>query len=162
MCCARTPTTPAELARIEGHLAQYQTLVRNLGLGDNASANDLARHQAQTRAAMEQIDARQAELQGQRRTRHCPGPQRPTACAKPRPNTRPCASAPAPTCRWSFSAFAPSWPTPGPAETDLPFAAELIEVRKLNKRGAVPLSAHWAATACAFWCRGGTHTGCSG
>ena len=34
------------LARIEGHLAQYQTLVRNLGLGDNASANDLAHHQA--------------------------------------------------------------------------------------------------------------------
>ena len=52
-----------ELARIQGHLAQYQTLARNLGLGDNDGADHLISHQAQAQSAIEQIDAREAGLQ---------------------------------------------------------------------------------------------------
>jgi Uncharacterized protein conserved in bacteria len=66
-----------ELARIAHNLAQYQALARNLGLGDHAEADHLVSHQAQAQAAMEQIDAEEAELQADGRTRHRPGPQRP-------------------------------------------------------------------------------------
>ncbi|MBY0409198.1 MAG: AAA family ATPase, partial [Burkholderiaceae bacterium] len=54
-----------ELARTQHHLADYQALARNLGLGANVGVENLPAHQAQAHTAIEQIDAGQPERQAQ-------------------------------------------------------------------------------------------------
>ena len=128
-----------ELARIEGHLAQYQTLVRNLGLGENASANDLPTTRpspggdgADRRSQAElQASAEHAIAQAHNATPACANPGRIRRRA-PAPWLQPADGVPA----LSRRAGRTTWALP---ETDLPFAAELVEVRQAEQvwRGAI-------------------------
>ncbi|MBA4060473.1 MAG: hypothetical protein C0470_08890 [Verminephrobacter sp.] len=129
-----------ELARIEGNLAQYQTLVHNLGLGKNASANDLARHQVQAHAAMEQIDAEQAALQAQAEHAIAQAHNAHTSLRETQAEYDAVRQRPGSNLPMEFQRFraelADYLDLP---ETDLPFAAELVEVRQAEQawRGAI-------------------------
>lgn len=129
-----------ELARIEGNLAQYQTLVHNLGLGKNASANDLARHQAQAHAAMEQIDAEQAELQAQAEHAIAQAHNAHTRLRETQAEYDAVRQRPGSNLPMEFQRFRAELADHlGLPETDLPFAAELVEVRQAEQawRGAI-------------------------
>ena len=129
-----------ELARIEAQLAQYQTLVRNLGLGEHAGAEELGHHQAQAKAAMEQMDARQAELQASAEDaiaqahnahKHLTETQTEYDAVRQRPGSN---------LPMEFQRFRTELTDHlGLPESDLPFAAELVEVRKAEQawRGAI-------------------------
>lgn len=129
-----------ELARIEGNLAQYQALVHNLGLGENASANDLARHQAQAHAAMEQIDAEQAELQAQAEHAIAQAHNAHTRLRETQAEYDAVRQRPGSNLPMEFQRFrAELADYLGLPESDLPFAAELVEVRQAEQvwRGAI-------------------------
>ncbi len=129
-----------ELARIEGNLAQYQTLVHNLGLGKNASANDLARHQAQAHAAMEQIDAEQAQLQAQAEHAIAQAHNAHTRLRETQAEYDAVRQRPGSNLPMEFQRFRAELAEHlGLPETDLPFAAELVEVRQAEQvwRGAI-------------------------
>lgn len=129
-----------ELARIEGNLAQYQALVHNLGLGENASANDLARHQAQAHAAMEQIDAEQAELQAQAEHAIAQAHNAHTRLRETQAEYDAVRQRPGSNLPMEFQRFRAELADHlGLPETDLPFAAELVEVRQAEQawRGAI-------------------------
>ncbi len=129
-----------ELARIEGNLAQYQTLVHNLGLGKNASANDLARHQAQAHAAMEQIDAEQAALQAQAEHAIAQAHNAHTRLRETQAEYDAVRQRPGSNLPMEFQRFRAELADHlGLPETDLPFAAELVEVRQAEQawRGAI-------------------------
>ena len=128
------------LARIEGHLAQYQALVRNLGLGDNASANDLAHHQAQAQAAMAHIDARQAELQASAEHAIAQAHNAHTRLRETQAEYEAVRQRPGSNLPMEFQRFRAELAEHlGLPETDLPFAAELVEVRQAEQawRGAI-------------------------
>ncbi len=128
------------LARTEAQLAQYQTLARNLGLGAHAGADDLGRHQAQAQAAMQQIDAGQAQLQAQAEQaiaqahnahKHLSETQAEYDAVRQRPGSN---------LPMEFQRFRTELAEHlGLPEGDLPFAAELVEVRKTEQawRGAI-------------------------
>lgn len=129
-----------ELARIEGNLAQYQTLVHNLGLGKNASANDLARHQTQAHAAMEQIDAEQAALQAQAEHAIAQAHNAHTRLRETQAEYDAVRQRPGSNLPMEFQRFRAELADHlGLPETDLPFAAELVEVRQAEQawRGAI-------------------------
>ncbi|HRG06736.1 MAG TPA: hypothetical protein PLX86_11655, partial [Acidovorax defluvii] len=129
-----------ELARIEGNLAQYQALVRNLGLGDNASANDLAHHQAQAQAAMAHIDARQAELQASAEHAIAQAHNAHTRLRDTQAEYEAVRQRPGSNLPMEFQRFRAELAEHlGLPETDLPFAAELVEVRPTEQawRGAI-------------------------
>ena len=129
-----------ELARIEGNLAQYQALVRNLGLGDNASANDLAHHQAQAQAAMAHIDARQAELQASAEHAIAQAHNAHTRLRETQAEYEAVRQRPGSNLPMEFQRFRAELAEHlGVPETDLPFAAELVEVRPTEQawRGAI-------------------------
>lgn len=129
-----------ELARIEGNLAQYQALARNLGLGENASANDLARHQAQAHAAMEQIDAEQAALQAQAEHAIAQAHNAHTRLRETQAEYDAVRQRPGSNLPMEFQRFRAELADHlGLPETDLPFAAELVEVRQAEQawRGAI-------------------------
>jgi uncharacterized protein YPO0396 len=143
-----------ELARIAHNLAQYQALARNLGLGDQ-------RQRPTTCPATRPKPRRRWSRSTQKRPSCRPRPNTPSprpttptpACATPRPNTTPCASALAPTCPWSFSAFALSWPSTWACQkATCPLPPSWSKCAKPSRPGAAPSSVRWAATACAFWC----------
>lgn len=129
-----------ELARIQGHLAQYQALARNLGLGEKAGADDLGRHQQQAQAAMEHIDTRQADLQARAEHaiaqahnahKHLSETQTEYDAVRQRPGSN---------LPMEFQRFRAELADHlGLPESDLPFAAELVEVRKAEQawRGAI-------------------------
>ena len=143
-----------ELARIAHNLAQYQALARNLGLGDHAEADHLVSHQAQAQAAMAHIDARQAELQASAehaiaQAHNAHTRLRDTQAEYDAVRQRPGSNLPV-----EFQRFRAELAEHlGVPESDLPLPPSWWKCAKPNKRGAVPLNAHWAATACAFWCR---------
>ncbi len=128
------------LARTEAQLAQYQTLARNLGLGEQAGADDLGRHQAQAQAAMQQIDAGQAQLQAQAEQaiaqahnahKHLGETQAEYDAVRQRPGSN---------LPMEFQRFRTELAEHlGLPEGNLPFAAELVEVRKTEQawRGAI-------------------------
>ncbi len=129
-----------ELARIEGNLAQYQALARNLGLGDNASANDLAHHQAQAQAAMAHIDARQAELQASAEHAIAQAHNAHTRLRETQAEYDAVRQRPGSNLPMEFQRFRAELAEHlGLPETDLPFAAELVEVRQAEQawRGAI-------------------------
>lgn len=128
------------LARMQAQLAQYQTLARNLGLGEHASANDLARHQAQAQAAIEAMGARQAELQASAENAIAQAHNAHTRLAETQAEydavrQRPGSNLPVEHQRFRAELAEHL----GLPETDLPFAAELVEVRKTEQawRGAI-------------------------
>ncbi len=129
-----------ELARIQGHLAQYQTLADNLGLGKKAGASDLLRHQAQARAAMDEIDARQPELQASAeqaiaQAHNAQARLNDTQVEYDAVRQRPGSNLPMEHQRFRAE-LADHLGLP---ESDLPFTAELVEVRKAEQawRGAI-------------------------
>lgn len=129
-----------ELARIEGNLAQYQALVHNLGLGKNASANALARHQTQAHAAMEQIDAEQAALQAQAEHAIAQAHNAHTRLRETQAEYDAVRQRPGSNLPMEFQRFRAELADHlGLPETDLPFAAELVEVRQAEQawRGAI-------------------------
>jgi len=129
-----------ELARIQHQLAQYQTLARNLGLDPNAAVDDLSSHQANAQAAMEQIDAHQAALQASAehaiaqahnaKTR-LNDTQAEVDAVRQRPDSN------LPVEHQSFRTDLAD--NLGLPESDLPFIAELVEVRNTEQawRGAI-------------------------
>lgn len=128
------------LARIQNHLAQYQTLARNLGLGANAGADHLSIHQAQAQTAMAQIDAGQAELQAQAeraiaQAHNAQVQLEHTQAEYDAVRQRPGSNLPMEHQRFRTDLAGHL----GLPESDLPFAAELIEVRKGEQdwRGAI-------------------------
>ena len=129
-----------ELARIQGQLAQYQTVVRNLGLGEHAGADDLGHHQAQAQAAMEQIDARQAELQASAEHAIAQAHNAHTRLSETQAEYDAVRQRPGSNLPMEFQRFRTDLAEHlGLPETDLPFAAELVEVRKAEQawRGAI-------------------------
>jgi uncharacterized protein YPO0396 len=129
-----------ELARIQGQLAQYQTVVRNLGLGEHAGADDLGHHQAQAQAAMEQIDARQAELQASAEHAIAQAHNAHTRLSDTQAEYDAVRQRPGSNLPMEFQHFRTDLADHlGLPETDLPFAAELVEVRKAEQawRGAI-------------------------
>ncbi|MGB3449414.1 MAG: ATP-binding protein [Giesbergeria sp.] len=129
-----------ELARIQGQLAQYQTVVRNLGLGEHAGADDLGHHQAQAQAAMEQIDARQAELQASAEHAIAQAHNAHTRLSETQAEYDAVRQRPGSNLPMEFQHFRADLADHlGLPETDLPFAAELVEVRKAEQawRGAI-------------------------
>ena len=129
-----------ELARIAHNLAQYQALARNLGLGDHAEADHLVSHQAQAQAAMEQIDAEEAELQADAehaiaQAHNAHTRLRDTQAEYDAVRQRPGSNLPV-----EFQRFRAELAEHlGVPESDLPFAAELVEVRQAEQawRGAI-------------------------
>ncbi|MBX9832693.1 MAG: AAA family ATPase, partial [Burkholderiaceae bacterium] len=129
-----------ELARIQGHLAQYQALARNLGLGEKAGADDLGRHQQQAQAAMEHIDARQAELQASAEQAIAQAHNAHTRLAETQAEYDAVRQRPGSNLPMEFQRFRAELADHlGLPESDLPFAAELVEVRKAEQawRGAI-------------------------
>ncbi|HAU58359.1 MAG TPA: hypothetical protein DCW87_12930 [Comamonadaceae bacterium] len=128
------------LARIQHHLVQYQALARNLGLGDNAGADDLASHQAQAQAAMEEIDARQAELQVSAENAIAQAHNAHTRLTETQAEYDAVRQRPGSNLPVEFQRFradlADHLNLP---ESDLPFVAELVELRKTEQawRGAI-------------------------
>lgn len=128
------------LARMQAQLAQYQTLVRNLGLGEHASADDLGRHQAQAQAAIEAMDARQAELQASAEHAIAQAHNAHTRLAETQAEYDAVRQRPGSNLPVEFQRFRAELAEHlGLPETDLPFAAELVEVRKAEQawRGAI-------------------------
>ncbi|MBP3979365.1 AAA family ATPase [Acidovorax sp. JG5] len=129
-----------ELARIQGHLVQYQALARNLGLGENAGADHLSHHQAQAQAAMEQIDARQAELQASAEHAIAQAHNAHTRLTETQAEYDAVRQRPGSNLPVEFQRFRTDLADHlGLPESDLPFAAELLEVRKAEQawRGAI-------------------------
>ncbi len=128
------------LARMQAQLAQYQTLARNLGLGDHASADDLGRHQAQAQATIEAMDARQAELQAQAEHAIAQAHNANTRLTETQAEYDAVRQRPGSNLPVEFQRFRAELAEHlGLPETDLPFAAELVEVRKAEQawRGAI-------------------------
>ncbi|MFN7043075.1 MAG: ATP-binding protein [Acidovorax temperans] len=129
-----------ELARKQHNLAQYQTLARNLGLGANASADHLALHQQHAQTATAQLDAGQAELQASAeraiaQARNAQDRLEQTQAEYDAVRQRPGSNLP-----MEFQRFRTDLADHlGLPEGDLPFAAELVEVRKAEQawRGAI-------------------------
>ncbi len=129
-----------ELAHIQGHLAQYQALARNLGLGEHAGTDDLDHHQAQAQAAMEHIDARQAELQASAENAIAQAHNAHTRLAETQAEYDAVRQRPGSNLPMEFQRFRTDLADHlGLPESDLPFAAELVEVRKTQQawRGAI-------------------------
>ena len=129
-----------ELARTQNHLADYQALARNLGLGANAGAENLPAHQTQAQAAIEQINAGQVELQAQAESAiakahnaqaHLDQTQAEYDAVRQRPGSN---------LPVDFQRFRADLAHHlGLPEDDLPFVAELVEVRQAEQgwRGAI-------------------------
>ena len=153
-CCRERCTTPAGRWRNPGQPGAIR--LAQPGAGDQTPVADHAHHQAQAQAALARIDARQAELQADAERAIA----RPTTRIHPPERSgRIRRRAPAPwlqLCRWSSSAFVPSWPTTWACGNRRPFAAELVEVRK-SRTGVARRHRARAGQPprCAFWCPGG-------
>ena len=129
-----------ELARIQGHLAQYQTLARNLGLGDNDGADHLISHQAQAQSAIEQIDAREAGLQADAEHAIAQAHNAHTRLNEIQAEHDAVRQRPGSNLPVEFQRFRAELADHlGLPDSDLPFAAELVEVRQAEQgwRGAI-------------------------
>ncbi|NUN61170.1 MAG: AAA family ATPase [Burkholderiaceae bacterium] len=128
------------LARIQHHLEQYQTLARNLGLGASASADDLATYQTRAQTAMEQIDAGQAERQAEAERAIAQAHNAQEALERTQAEYDAVRQRPGSNLPMEHQRFRTDLAGHlGLPESDLPFAAELIEVRKGEQdwRGAI-------------------------
>ena len=129
-----------ELVRVQSNLTQYQTLARNLGLADNAGADHLISHQAQAQAAIEQIDARQADLQADAEHAIAQAHNAHTRLNETQAEYDAVRQRPGSNLPMDFQRFRAELADHlGLPESDLPFAAELVEVRKAEQawRGAI-------------------------
>ncbi|HNQ11406.1 MAG TPA: hypothetical protein PKM45_13350, partial [Giesbergeria sp.] len=129
-----------ELARVQSNLAQYQALARNLGLRDHAGADHLVSHQAQAQAAMEQIDAQEAGLQADAERAIAQAHNAHTRLNEIQAEYDAVRQRPGSNVPMDFQRFRAELADHlGLAESDLPFAAELVEVRKAEQawRGAI-------------------------
>ena len=129
-----------ELARIAHNLAQYQALARNLGLGANASAGLLTTHQQQAQTAIAHIDAGQAQLQAQAEHAIAQAHNAHTSLRDTQAEYEAVRQRPGSNLPMEFQRFRAELAEHlGLPETDLPFAAELVEVRPTEQawRGAI-------------------------
>ena len=129
-----------ELARIAHNLAQYQALARNLGLGANASAGLLTTHQQQAQTAIAHIDAGQAQLQAQAEHAIAQAHNAHTRLRDTQAEYEAVRQRPGSNLPMEFQRFRAELAEHlGLPETDLPFAAELVEVRPTEQawRGAI-------------------------
>lgn len=129
-----------ELARTQSNLAQYQALARNLGLSAHARADHLGTHQQQAQAAIAQIDAGQAELQAQAERAIAQAHNAQDRLAHTQAEYDAARQRPGSNVPMDFQRFradlADHLDLP---ESDLPFTAELVEVRQAEQawRGAI-------------------------
>lgn len=129
-----------ELARIAHNLAQYQALARNLGLGANASAGLLTTHQQQAQTAIAHIDAGQAQLQAQAEHAIAQAHNAHTHLNEAQAEVDAVRQRPGSNLPVEFQRFRAELAEHlGVPESDLPFAAELVEVRQTEQawRGAI-------------------------
>ena len=129
-----------ELARVQSNLAQYQALARNLGLGDSAGADHLVSHQAQAQAAMAQIDAQEAELQADAERAIAQAHNAHTRLNEIQAEYDAVRQRPGSNLPMEHQRFRAELADHlGLPESDLPFTAELVEVRKAEQawRGAI-------------------------
>ena len=129
-----------ELARVQSNLAQYQALARNLGLGDHAGPDHLISHQAQAQAALAQIDAQEAELQADAERAIAQAHNAHTRLNEIQAEYDAVRQRPGSNLPMEHQRFRAELADHlGLAESDLPFAAELVEVRKAEQvwRGAI-------------------------
>lgn len=129
-----------ELARVQSNLAQYQALARNLGLGDHAGADHLIGHQAQAQAAIKQIDAREAELQSNVERAIAQAHNAHTRLKEIQAEHDAVRQRPGSNLPMEHQRFRAELADHlGLPESDLPFTAELVEVRKTEQawRGAI-------------------------
>ena len=129
-----------ELARIQNNLSQYQALARNLGLGADATAEHLDAYQEQAQAAIAQIDAAQADLQAQAERAIAQAHNAQERLAQTQAEYDAVRERPGSNLPMDFQRFradlADHLDLP---ESDLPFTAEMVEVRKTEQawRGAI-------------------------
>lgn len=129
-----------ELARVQGNLAQYQALARNLGLGDHAGADHLISYQAQAQAAMAQIDAQEAGLQADTERAIAQAHNAHTRLNEVQAEYDAVRQRPGSNLPMEHQRFRAELADHlGLPEGDLPFTAELVEVRKAEQawRGAI-------------------------
>ncbi|MGL6204358.1 MAG: ATP-binding protein, partial [Giesbergeria sp.] len=129
-----------ELVRIAHNLAQYQALARNLGLGANASAGLLTTHQQQAQTAIAHIDARQAQLQAQAEQAIAQAHNAHTHLNEAQAEVDAVRQRPGSNLPVEFQRFRAELAEHlGMPESDLPFAAELVEVHQAEQawRGAI-------------------------
>ena len=129
-----------ELARIAHNLAQYQALARNLGLGANASVGLLTTHQQQAQTAIAHIDAGQAQLQAQAEHAIAQAHNAHTHLNEAQAEIDAVRQRPGSNLPVEFQRFRAELAEHlGVPESDLPFAAELVEVRQAEQawRGAI-------------------------
>lgn len=129
-----------ELARVQGNLAQYQTLARNLGLGAQADAESLPEHQALAKKALARLDEGDAELQAQAEDAIAKAHNARAALQQAEAEYKAVRERPGSNLPLDFQRFradlAEHLDLP---EESLPFVAELLEVQKAQQawRGAI-------------------------
>ncbi|WP_426305761.1 ATP-binding protein [Acidovorax facilis] len=132
-----------ELARTQNNQTQYQALARNLGLGENAGADHLATHQQHAQTAIAQIDASHAELQSQAERAIAQAHNAHTRLNETQAEYDAVRQRPGSNLPLEFQRFRAELADHlGLPESDLPFTAELVEVRKAEQawRGAIERS----------------------